>query len=77
MLGLKKGREEWEMEGGKRKGHKVGGQFCDELRGVHMIKIHCSNFSKNQALKDKSSSRVVNVAGGGGHQVRTGTGVGE
>lgn len=28
-----------------------------------MIKLHCSKFSKDKALKDKHSSRVVNVVG--------------
>lgn len=59
-LGLKRGRE------GKRRGQKVGGQIYNELGGVHTIKPHCSKFSKNGALKDRSSSRVVTVSGGEG-----------
>jgi hypothetical protein len=33
------------------------------LGGIDMIKLHCSKFSKDKALKDKHSSRVVNVVG--------------
>lgn len=43
-----------EREGGEKKRTQVGGQICEELGGVHTMKLHCSKFSKNKALKDRS-----------------------
>lgn len=64
LLGLKKrGGRNGRWREGKEEGTKLGGQICDELGGIDMIKLHCSKFSKDKALKDKHSSRVVNVVG--------------